>query len=54
MDYEFPDASDKVGFAEWAKDIKAEFQQYDYEVKYIRSQSYVGMYINIVHYQGGR
>ena len=32
LDYEFPDASDKVNFAEWVKDIKAEFQQYNYEV----------------------
>ena len=33
LDYEFPDASDKVNFAEWVKDIKTEFQQYNYEVK---------------------
>ena len=32
LDYEFPDASDKVNFAEWVKDIKLEFQQYNYEV----------------------
>ena len=35
LDYEFPDASDKVNFAEWVKDIKTEFQQYNYEVKHV-------------------
>ena len=32
LDYEFPDASDKVNFAEWVKDIKTVFQQEGYEV----------------------
>ena len=41
MDYEFPDASDKVNFAEWVKDIKAEFQQYNYEVINLNSPLWV-------------
>ena len=32
LDYEFPDASDKVNFAEWVKDIKTVFQTEGYEV----------------------
>ena len=32
LDYEFPDASDKVNFAEWVKDIKTVFQPEGYEV----------------------
>ena len=41
LDYEFPDASDKVNFAEWVKDIKLEFQQYNYEVINLNSPLWV-------------
>ena len=42
LDYEFPDASDKVNFAEWVKDIKTVFEPEGYEVNnYIYSKSLI-------------
>ena len=47
LDYEFPDASDKVNFAEWVKDIKTVFQPEGYEVKMNRKISIPNMHLVI-------
>ena len=33
LDYEYPDGSDKSGFASWVKELKEAFEPHGYEVK---------------------